>query len=128
LHSGVYTHQGFEQSRRDDLESLMYILVYLSKGQLPWMGLKINDKRKKYEMIAMKKLNISSEELFSDLPNEYLTIYKYIHSLKFHEKPDYVYIRSHIRSIFHQYNYRYDYIYDWYLCAKRMKHIFDKDK
>jgi hypothetical protein len=49
LYSGIYTHQGYEQSRRDDLESLIYILVYLSKGELPWMGIKANDKRKKYE-------------------------------------------------------------------------------
>jgi casein kinase I family protein HRR25 len=128
MNTGIYTHQGYEQSRRDDLESLIYILIYLSKGELPWMGIKANDKRKKYELIAMKKLNITSNELFKNLPKQYLTIYNYIHSLKFNEKPDYIYIRSQIRSIFLKYNYKYDYIYDWYRIAKRMKTILDKEQ
>jgi casein kinase I family protein HRR25 len=90
------------------LESLIYILIYLSKGELPWMGIKTNDRRKKYELIALRKLNISSKELFDNLPKQYLIIYNYIRSLKFNEKPDYIYIRSQIRLIFHKYNYKYD--------------------
>lgn len=128
LHAGTYTHQGYEQSRRDDLQSLMYILVYLSKGELPWMGIKCHDKQKKYELIAMKKLNITSKELFHDLPKEFLILYEYIHSLNFNEKPDYIYIRSQICSIFFRYHYQYDYIYDWYYLARRMKRLLDKDK
>ena len=105
----------------------MYILVYLSKGHLPWMGIKCSDKRKKYELIAMKKLNTTSRELFENLPKESLIIYEYIHSLKFNEKPDYIYIRSHIRSIFLQYHYQYDYIYDWYHLARRMKTLLERE-
>lgn len=127
LSAGIYSHQGYEQSRRDDLQSLMYILVYLSKGHLPWMGIKCSDKRKKYELIAMKKLNTTSRELFENLPKESLIIYEYIHSLKFNEKPDYIYIRSHIRSIFLQYHYQYDYIYDWYHLARRMKTLLERE-
>jgi len=127
LYLGISTHQGCEQSRRDDLESLIYILIYLSKGELPWMGIKTNDKRKKYELIAMKKMNITSRELFHNLPKQYLIIYNYIRSLKFNEKPDYIYIRSQIRLIFLKYNYKYDYIYDWYHLAKRIKNILDKE-
>ncbi|CAF4340089.1 unnamed protein product, partial [Rotaria magnacalcarata] len=125
---GLYTHQGYEQSRRDDLESLIYILIYLSKGELPWMGIKASDKRKKYELIAMKKLNITSKELFRNLPKQYKTIYDYIRSLTFNEKPDYAYIRCQIRSIFLKYNYKYDYIYDWYRVARRMKTVLDEQE
>ncbi|CAF3021753.1 unnamed protein product [Rotaria socialis] len=127
-YASLYTHQGYEQSRRDDLESLIYILIYLSKGELPWMGIKASDKRKKYELIAMKKLNITSEELFRNLPKQYKTIYDYIRSLTFNEKPDYAYIRCQIRSIFLKYNYKYDYIYDWYRVARRMKNVLDEQE
>ncbi|CAF4490414.1 unnamed protein product [Rotaria sp. Silwood2] len=127
-YASIYTHRGYEQSRRDDLEALIYILIYLSKGELPWMGIKASDKRKKYELIAMKKMNITSNELFKNLPKQYKIIYNYIRSLTFHEKPDYLYIRSQIRSIFLKYHYKYDYIYDWYYIAKRMKNILDKQE
>ena len=127
LSAGIYAHQGCEQSRRDDLQSLMYIFVYLSKGELPWMGIKCSDKQKKYELIAVKKLNIPSKDLFAQLPKESLILYEYIHSLKFDEKPDYIYIRSQIRSMFLQYQYQYDYIYDWYYRARRMKTLLEKE-
>lgn len=91
------------------------------------MGIKGNDKRKKYELIAMKKLIITSRELFAGLPKEYLIIYEYIHALKFDEKPDYIYIRSQIRSIFLRYHYQYDYLYDWYYFARRIKTILDEE-
>jgi hypothetical protein len=92
------------------------------------MGIKANDKKKKYELIAMKKMNITSNELFKTLPKQYLILYNYIRSLKFNEKPDYIYIRSQIRSIFLKYHYKYDYIYDWYCIAKRMKNVLDKEE
>jgi hypothetical protein len=92
------------------------------------MGIKANDKKIKYELIAIKKQNIKSNELFKNLPKQYLTIYNYIRSLKFNEKPDYFYLRSQIRALFLKYRYKYDYIYDWYYIAKRMKNILDKEE
>lgn len=47
---------GIEQSRRDDLESLGYVLIYFNKGVLPWQGLKATTKRQKYERITEKKM------------------------------------------------------------------------
>ena len=53
----VHAHHGIEQSRRDDMESIGYMLVYFMKGgKLPWMGLKTEDIRERYRMIGHIKV------------------------------------------------------------------------
>ena len=54
-YASMWTHNGLEQSRRDDLECLGYMLIYLSRGALPWQGVKEADKKAKYERIRQQK-------------------------------------------------------------------------
>jgi serine/threonine protein kinase len=67
-YASINTHLGIEQSRRDDLESLAYVLVYFLRGELPWQGLKAKAMKEKYEKIMEKKISTQIENLCKSFP------------------------------------------------------------
>jgi len=112
-YASVNTHLGIEQSRRDDLESLGFVLIYLLKGSLPWQGLRATNKREKYEYISEKKICTSVDILCKGLPIEFGIYLNYCRSLRFEDKPDYYYIRRLFRELFFRQGYKYDFNWDW---------------
>ena len=110
------THQGFEQSRRDDLESLFYIFIYFIKGELPWQGVKYKTKSEKYNLIfeIKKKSTEKGGALCDNLPPEFQTIMDYILGLEFTEKPNYSMITKIIEMVMAKSNYYNDLQFDWY--------------
>jgi serine/threonine protein kinase/DNA-directed RNA polymerase subunit RPC12/RpoP len=81
---------GEKVSRRDDVESIIYILVYLFNGSLPWSDIKDNySGSEKYEKIRENMVNIDPKTLLKGLPNVFEFIYKNIIILDFKEEPPY---------------------------------------
>ncbi|KAL4506522.1 hypothetical protein ABPG72_000093 [Tetrahymena utriculariae] len=114
-YASLNAHKGYEQSRRDDLESLGYILIYFLKGSLPWQGIKTNSRDQKQQTILDMKTSIPVEELCKGLPPEFAIYINYCRNLKFEDKPDYTYLKKIFKERFVKEGYQFDYVYDWIL-------------
>jgi casein kinase 1 len=116
-YASVNTHLGIEQSRRDDLEAVGHILVYLIRGSLPWQGIKASTPKEKFEKIGQCKASTPLNSLCQDMPNEFATFLNYCRNLHFESGPDYPHLRKVFKDLFKKEGYQYDFMYDW--CRKR---------
>lgn len=114
-YSSINTHMGFEQSRRDDLESLAYSLIYLAKGVLPWQGIVRETKKEKVIAIKDKKMETTIEELCSSLPIEFCHFLHYCKELNFEQKPNYSLLISFLTECFKRQGFKEVVKYDWEL-------------
>lgn len=109
----INTHQGKEQSRRDDLEALGHMLIYFLRGSLPWQGLKADNLKQRYQMIGDTKKNTPIETLCAAFPAEVATYLRYCRSLDFFQTPDYNYLRQLFWDVFEREQFKDDGVYDW---------------
>lgn len=112
-YASINSHLRKELSRRDDLESLGYLMIYFLKGRLPWQGIPAKDKEEKYEKIGDMKLGCELHTLCEGLPRELYNFLAHVRSLEFKEKPNYHYLRSLLVNVFNRMGYDYDCQYDW---------------
>lgn len=98
----VNTHLGFEQSRRDDMESLAYTLIYFLKGRLPWQGIKCKDKGRRYQEIAHLKRTLPVEEVCQGLPPAFAHYLRRCRQLGFTERPPYEEFRRLFKDLSRQ--------------------------
>lgn len=112
-YTSINTHLGIEQSRRDDLEGLGYVLLYFLRGNLPWQGLTADTKQEKYARIMENKMNNSVEALFSGFPNEFVEYMNYVKALRFEETPDYEYLKKLFQNVGASEGYQFDFFFDW---------------
>lgn len=112
-YASVNNHLGIEQSRRDDLESLGYVLMYFLRGSLPWQGLRANTKKQKYKKIMEKKIAVPFDILCKGYPEEFRMYFEYCRALRFDDKPDYSYLKRLFKELFVRLHYVADGLYDW---------------
>jgi hypothetical protein len=88
--ASINSQQGNSQSRRDDLESLAYTIIYSALGELPWTS----DFPGNEEAVIRKKASITVEELCEGLPAPFCKFVTHVRSLGFNKKPDYQFLHS----------------------------------
>nr|CAD1824277.1 unnamed protein product [Ananas comosus var. bracteatus] len=119
-YASVNTHLGIEQSRRDDLESLGYVLMYFLRGSLPWQGLKAGTKKQKYEKISERKVATSIEALCRGYPSEFASYFHYCRSLRLMISQ----IIHTSRDCFETFlSARFDYVFDWTILKYQQSQI-----
>ena len=125
--ASINTHLGIEQSRRDDIESLGYILVYFMTGRLPWQGIKAIDSKEKYEKIKDKKIATTLDSLCYGLPKEVQMFLEYAKKLKFEDKPHYSNLRNLIKEMAIKNSIDFNYNkFDWIIKKNNNKKDTDK--
>uniref|UniRef100_A0A6C0IFU6 non-specific serine/threonine protein kinase n=1 Tax=viral metagenome TaxID=1070528 RepID=A0A6C0IFU6_9ZZZZ len=81
-YASVNAHNFMELSRRDDLESLGYMLIYFYLGQLDWQKIDSSD----HTLIKEMKANVIYNSKIPPILIEYI---KFVRSIEFEEKPYY---------------------------------------
>ena len=106
--ASINSHLGLELGRRDDLESLAYVLIYFLRGRLPWQDFKSGSQR----ILRHKQ---KSSNLCRGLPAEFATFLQYSRSLGFEEVPDYQYISDLFKGLSSREGLENVAVFDWEL-------------
>ena len=105
--------KGIEQTRKDELESLGLVIIYLYKGYLPWSNYKFKDIFQALEKIKAIKENLSMKQLCHGLPIEMFEYMNYIKNMNFEDTPDYRYLQSLFLNILKKIGEKNDLFFSW---------------
>merc|ERR1711957_663882 len=112
-YASINAHIGLEQSRRDDLEAIGYVLMYFNRGQLPWQGFQASTKEEKYHKIMESKRSTPIETLCKGYSAVFASYLNYCRALRFEDRPDYAYLRRLFKDLFMRENFVNDGMFDW---------------
>lgn len=112
----VNMHKGIRCSRRDDMESLLYVLIKLGRGSLPWDALHADDdvpNREQYRKVGHMKETLPEEDICEGLPSCFAAWLRRIKNMRFEDRPDYVGMRKAFQTAAGKLGIVYDAKYDW---------------
>ena len=111
--ASINTLSGYTQSRRDDLESLAYVIIYLATGSLPWANIKGTNKDDLYNKILNCKIKTTTESLCQGLPKQFEEYVKYVKNMTYEQDPDYNYLKNLFLNTLNKERGKMDFKYDW---------------
>ena len=112
-YASLNTHKGIEQSRRDDIETIAYNLIYLAKGKLPWEEIKSKTKEDMCAKVMEVKKEYKEEKLCEGLPEEFCVLLQYARKLGFDEEPDYKNMKIMFKQLIYDNKQKIDWNFDW---------------
>ena len=123
---------GLQLSRRDDLESLSYMILYFLLKKLPWQGITAKNLEKRYKKIYDKKAELEKWDKFKELPTQIQNFVKYCRSLGFSQDPDYKLMKSYFYDLMNINNFYDDKNFSWILdksiIGSKMPEFFPRKK
>lgn len=81
--------KGMIPSKKTEIESFIYLLLFLFQLKLPWSKIKSKNHFDKVNKIIEIHNKITKEELFKNIPYQILFIYLHLETIKNDETPDY---------------------------------------
>lgn len=111
--SSTQIHEGEVASKKDDLEAIGYLLVYMLTRKLPWSYIKGKIGSKEADTIYQIKSKTDLNVLCRECPHEILNFMKYVKSLSKYTDPDYDRCRKMLKQKFVDLGLNLDYVYDW---------------
>ena len=120
-YASVNALKGFELSRRDDLESFCYMIIFFLMKKLPWQGIKAQTQAKRYKKICDIKEMFKIDNYKKIIPLEIIKIFKYVKKLKFDEEPNYDKIRNLFKHLLSELNYKDNDTFSWIVDKRILK-------
>ncbi|CEP17973.1 hypothetical protein [Parasitella parasitica] len=93
-YASLNVHRGKTHSRRDDIESVGYLLLDLLFGTLPWTGIQARNSRAGWDRMKQIKEDTFMSDICAGLPEGFLEFIEYARKLKFMEEPNYGLLRE----------------------------------
>ena len=105
--------KGNQLSRRDDVESFIFMILYFLSKKLPWQGTRAKTLTARYKKIYLAKKDFKYHDFCKNYPKEIVQCIEYIYFLKFNEKPNYEYMRKLFKKILKDINFPKKDYFSW---------------
>ena len=123
-YASINAVRGAEQSRRDDLEAIGYMLLFFfTRGKLPWQGVSCKEKAQKYAKIYNMKKHLDYEVFCKNMPKEIITYMNYCKELPFEKEPNYEYLRNLFENVLKRNGFQNDLKFSWITDYSILKNI-----